>query len=188
MKKIKISKRNTNLLIGFFVLFISGIYQIFNPTVQSIKKQAQVIESLPASQSAQLVKVIRVVDGDTIRLENGQTVRYIGIDTPETKHPQKKLQCFGKEASNKNKELVEGKMVRLEKDISETDKYWRLLRYVFVPTEASPSGLFVNDYLVREGFAHTSTFPPDVKYSDYFINLEREAQTNHKGLWKNCIY
>lgn len=186
MRRFKLTKRNTNLLVGLLILLISGIYQTLQPKNQIISGQSKVIESLPASQSAQLVRVARVIDGDTIKLEDGQTVRYIGIDTPETKHPQKKLQCFGKEAKDKNKELVEGKMVRLEKDISETDRYWRLLRYVYVPTEASPSGLFVNDFLVREGFASAATFPPDVKYSDYFIHLQQSAQMNKKGLWKSC--
>ena len=77
--------------------------------------------------------VVRVIDGDTIEVEIDGTsyrVRYIGIDTPETVHPQKPVECFGKEASEKNRELVEGKRVRLEKDVSDTDKYGRLLRYV----------------------------------------------------------
>lgn len=122
-------------------------------------------------------KVSRVVDGDTIQLENGQKVRYIGIDTPETVDPRKPVQCFGREASNKNKELVEGKEVHLVKDVSETDKYGRLLRYVYV------GDMFVNDYLVRNGYAHASTFPPDVKYQDQFKQAEQEARENKRGLW-----
>ena len=72
------------------------------------------------------------MDGDTIIIEEGQKVCYIGIDTPESVHPSKPVECFGKEASNKNKELVEGKRVRLETDVSDTDRYGRLLRYVWV--------------------------------------------------------
>src|SRR3989338_3947654 len=195
MRRVRLSKKNINLIIGVIILLVSAIYQTLQPKTQNISNQAKVIPTLIASQSAvsakpgaelYLVKVARVIDGDTIKLETGQTVRYIGIDTPETKHPQKKLQCFGKEAMEKNKELVEGKLVRLEKDISETDRYWRLLRYVYLPTDASPSGIFVNDYLVREGFAHASTFPPDVKYSDYLKNLESQARENIRGLWNKC--
>ena|SRR3989344_4593299 len=186
MRKFRLTKKQTNLVVGLIVLFISAIYQTLQPKTQTISNQARVIESLPASQSAQLVKAVRVIDGDTIKLETGETVRYIGIDTPETKHPQKKLQCFGKEAMQKNKELVEGKLIKLEKDISETDRYSRLLRYVYLPTDASPSGIFINEYLVREGFAHTSTFPPDVKYSDHFINLEYQAREKNFGLWNKC--
>lgn len=126
------------------------------------------------------VLVKRVVDGDTIELETGQKLRYIGINTPETVHPTKPVECFGHEAAAKNKELVEGKRVRLEKDVSETDKYGRLLRYVYL------NNTFINDYLVRQGYAHASTFPPDVKYQDQFTQAEREARQNNMGLWSVC--
>lgn len=134
-----------------------------------------------ATPSAETVKVTRVIDGDTIEIESGQKVRYIGIDTPEIVDPKKPVQCFGKEASNKNKELVEGKQVRLEKDVSETDKFGRLLRYVYV------DNIFVNDYLVRQGFAHVSTFPPDVKYQAQFLQAEKEARKNSRGLWTDGV-
>lgn len=186
MRKFELTKKQTNLLFGLLVLLISAIFQIFVPKTQDVSSQAKIIPTLIASQSAELVKVSKVIDGDTIRLENGQTVRYIGIDTPETKHPQKKLQCFGKEAMNRNKELVEGKFIKLKKDISETDKYQRLLRYIYLPTDATPSGIFINEYLVREGYAYAATFPPDVKYADYFVTLQEEARMNKKGLWKSC--
>ena len=128
-----------------------------------------------------LFRVIKVIDGDTIKLENGEVVRYIGIDTPETVHPSKPVQCFGREASNKNKELVEGKLVRLEKDITDRDKYGRLLRYVWV------GDLFVNDYLVRQGYAYVYTYPPDVKYSEQFVQAQQEARENNRGLWAVCL-
>ena len=125
-------------------------------------------------------KVVRVVDGDTIEIEGGQTIRYIGIDTPETVHPQKTVECFGREASNKNKELVEGKFVQLEKDFSETDKYGRLLRYVYA------DGLFVNELLVKEGFAHASSYPPDIKYQNLINSAQEEARSQNRGLWAGC--
>jgi len=128
-----------------------------------------------------LFKVIKVIDGDTIKLENGEAVRYIGIDTPETVHPSEPVQCFGKEASDKNKELVEGKLVKFEKDITDRDKYGRLLRYVWV------GDLFVNDYLVREGYAYVYTYPPDVKYSEQFVWAQQEARENNRGLWAGCL-
>ena len=127
-----------------------------------------------------LFKVITVIDGDTIKLENGEAVRYIGIDTPETVHPSEPVQCFGKEASDKNKELVEGKLVKLEKDVTDRDKYGRLLRYVWV------GDLFVNDYLVRQGYAYAYTYPPDVKYSEQFVQAQQEAQENNRRLWAGC--
>src|SRR3990172_7201954 len=92
------------------------------------------------------VKVTRVIDGDTIELGDGRRVRYIGIDTPETVDPRKPVECFGKEAAAKNRELVDGKMVEMEKDASETDKYGRLLRYIYVPSTSSGLGdnLWIN--------------------------------------------
>ncbi len=131
-------------------------------------------------QSLQTYLVTRVIDGDTIDVlmagEN-KRVRYIGIDTPETVHPSKSVECFGLEASNKNKELVAGKVVQLVKDISETDKYGRLLRYVYV------DGLFVNQTLVQEGFANAYSFPPDIAQSEVFLQAEREAREGGIGLW-----
>lgn len=124
--------------------------------------------------------VTRVIDGDTIEVEiEGETykVRYIGIDTPELHHPTKPVEYFAQEAYEKNRELVEGKTVFLEKDVSETDKYGRLLRYVYV------GNTFVNAYLVQYGYALVATYPPDVKYQDYFMELQREAREARRGLW-----
>ena len=141
------------------------------------------------------VLVTKVVDGDTIEIsaiggsssgrEGGQKVRYVGIDTPETVDPRRAVGCFGKEASNKNKELVEGKVVILEKDITNVDKYNRLLRYVYLK-QSDGSLLFVNDYLVREGYAKNYTYPPDVKFNEQFRQAEREAREANKGLWNKC--
>jgi len=129
---------------------------------------------------ASLFLVTRVIDGDTIEIEGGQKVRYIGIDTPETVDPRKPVQCFGVEASNRNKQLVDGKRVRLEKDISETDKYGRLLRYVYI------DNIFVNLALVQGGFAYSSTYPPDVKHQNQFLEAERLAREQKTGLWSAC--
>ena len=125
-------------------------------------------------------RVTRVVDGDTIHVSLGgrdYTVRYIGLDTPETVDPRRPVQPFGKEASDRNKQLVEGKIVTLEKDVSETDRFGRLLRYVYV------DGRMVNATLVEEGYARAATFPPDVKYQELFRRLEQEAREVKRGLW-----
>ncbi len=127
-----------------------------------------------------LVKVTRVIDGDTIEIEGGERVRYIGMDTPETVDPRKPVQCFGVEASNKNKELVEGKMVRLEKDITDRDKYNRLLRYVYV------GDTFINLELVKQGFAYSYSYPPDIKYQDQILKAQQEAREAKRGLWAAC--
>lgn len=122
-------------------------------------------------------KVARVIDGDTIVLENGEKIRYIGMDTPETKHPSKPVEYYGKEATEANRRLVENKTVRLEFDAQERDRYGRLLAYVYVDTT------FVNAELVKQGYAKVSTYPPNVKYQDVFLKLEREAREEGRGLW-----
>lgn len=138
------------------------------------------------SDESMLYVVARAIDGDTIELESGEKVRYIGIDTPETKHPKKAVQCFGKEAHEKNKELVEGKYVRLERDVSERDKYGRLLRYVYVVNTDSNEEIFVNAELVSKGYAHASTFPPDVKFQEIFLDGQDFAREHKLGLWGGC--
>lgn len=142
---------------------------------------ADVIKAVPENKSGDSrVKVIRVIDGDTIEIEGGERVRYIGIDTPETVDPRKSVQCFGVEASNKNTELVGGKMMRLEKDITDRDKYNRLLRYVW------DNDIFVNLELVKNGFAYSYSYPPDIKYQDLFIKAQQEAVDVRRGLWSSC--
>ncbi|MGQ9567201.1 MAG: thermonuclease family protein [Anaerolineae bacterium] len=119
-------------------------------------------------------QVVRVDDGDTIQVEiAGQVyrVRYIGMDCPEG------TELFGTEATRKNAELVAGKVVELERDVSETDRYGRLLRYVWV------GGLLVNGELVRLGYARARAYPPDVRYHDLFVRLEEEARSAGRGLW-----
>jgi len=133
----------------------------------------------PESQPSTYL-VSRVVDGDTIKLATGETIRYIGIDTPETVHPKKGTECYGKEASEYNKQLVENKQVTLEKDVSETDQFNRLLRYVFV------NGEMINEKLIRDGYALIATYPPDVKYQALFLSAQQEARENNRGLWANC--
>jgi len=119
-------------------------------------------------------RVIQVIDGDTITIEGGYRVRYIGIDTPEV-HPE--LETCGMEALEANRKLVEGKEVRLERDVSETDKYGRLLRYVYV------DDIFVNAELVRQGLAEAKAYPPDIEHQDYLDKLEAEARQAGRGIW-----
>jgi len=143
----------------------------------------------PAVALGDSVAVARVIDGDTIEIAVGDPsagaqgrdrVRYIGIDTPETVDPRKPVQCFGVEASVRNKEFVEGTVVRLVRDVSDRDRYGRLLRYVWV------GDTFVNLELVREGYAHASAFPPDVAHADEFQQAEAEARAAGRGLWSAC--
>jgi len=128
-----------------------------------------------------LVRVNQVVDGDTIEIEGGARVRYIGVNTPETVHPTKAVECFGKEASNYNKKLLEGGLVRLQRDITDTDKYGRLLRYIYLP-----DGTFVNLKLVTDGYAYADTYPPDVAHAKEFVAAQSAARAAGRGLWTSC--
>src|SRR5581483_1269022 len=128
--------------------------------------------------------VARVIDGDTIELSDKRKVRYIGIDAPESVDPRKSIQCFGKEASEFNTTLVGGQTIQMQRDVSDTDKYGRLLRYIYLQQDQGL--LFVNKYLVEQGYAQASSYPPDVKYQDVFSAAQKVAQANNVGLWKAC--
>jgi len=119
--------------------------------------------------------VRRVIDGDTVELSDGRRVRLIGIDTPESNQP------YFWEAKNRLKELVEGKEVYLEKDISETDRFGRLLRYLWLDQE------LINLKMVKEGYAHSYTYPPDIKYQTQILAAEREARAKRLGLWSPLL-
>lgn len=121
--------------------------------------------------------VMRVIDGDTIEVEKLGTARYIGVDTPETKHPQKPVERMGQEAFEANRKLVEGKRVKLEFDAEQRDRYGRVLAYVYVGTT------FVNAWLIEAGYAQVMTIPPNVKYAELFLALQREAREAGRGLW-----
>jgi len=126
------------------------------------KEENRVENTKPQEPVEELYLVTKVIDGDTI---------------DETVDPNRPTGCYGKEASNKNSELVLNKKVRLVKDVSDTDRYDRLLRYVYI------DDTFINDYLVKEGYAKASTYAPDVKFSEQFAASEREARENKRGLW-----
>jgi len=124
--------------------------------------------------------VTRVIDGDTIEVDiigMRFKVRYIGIDTPELDDKRPEFRALAQEATRSNRELVEGKTVRLEKDVSGTDNFGRLLRYVYV------DDIFVNAELVRQGLAWAEAYEPDTKYQDYLEELETEAEQAGKGIW-----
>lgn len=130
-------------------------------------------------------RVVKVVDGDTIHVQVGATrekVRYIGVDTPETKHPTKGVQCYGQKASDFNAALVADEQVRLVRDVEERDRYGRLLAYVYRVRD----GLFVNAELARLGYAQALTIPPDVRHADRFVALARAAREQGRGLWAAC--
>jgi micrococcal nuclease len=136
----------------------------------------------PSSATA---RVLRAVDGDTILVAVGgrqERVRYIGVDTPETVKPHTRVQCFGKRASAANRRLVGGREVRLVADAEARDRYGRLLAYVY----RAGDGLFVNEALVRGGYATTLTIAPNVRFADRFAVLARQARDAGRGLWSAC--
>jgi len=128
--------------------------------------------------------VSRVIDGDTLELSNGQIVRYMGIDTPELKEKQDadwvyKPMPYSEEALKLNRGLVEGRAVSLEFDVQKRDRYNRLLAYVYV------EGKMVNIEMVRQGYAMIYTFPPNVKYAGRFLEAQKEARKEKRGLWSD---
>jgi len=128
------------------------------------------------------IRVVKVIDGDTVKLENGENLRYVGLDTPEIKIKRNNRfiyspQPYALEAKKLNENLVKNKIVRIEFDIEKTDKYNRLLGYCFI------GNTLVNAKLIEEGFAVTYTIPPNVKYVDTFIKSQRLARKNKKGMW-----
>lgn len=142
----------------------------------------------------QVATITNVTDGDTVTVGiygQGYKTRLIGVDTPETVHPSKPVEFMGKEASDFTKEQLQDKKVWLEKDVSETDRYDRLLRYIWLeepndlenPTYEDVRDKMFNGILVRDGYANAATFPPDVKYQEYFARIEQEARDKGIGLW-----
>lgn len=128
-------------------------------------------------------KVVRVVDGDTFIINyNGkeERVRLIGVDTPESVHPnEKKNTEFGKAVSNYSKGKLTNKEVQIEFDVSQRDKYGRLLCYVYI------DGYMYNKLLLEEGLAKVATYPPNVKYVDEFVSIQKKARENKKGMWQD---
>lgn len=153
-------------------------------TITPISTQRQAFAPAPdcvPNNQVQFGQVVDVVDGDTIKVlldDKIYKVRYIGIDTPES---TTQVEYYGEEASVKNKELVDGKEVALIKDVSETDQYDRLLRYVFVGEK------FINYELVYQGYAMALTYPPDVSCANLFKSSQSYARFNHLGLWAGII-
>ena len=137
-------------------------------------------------EDGELVRVIEVVDGDTIRVEwpDGwwERVRYIGIDTPEIGHePGEADEPWGREASDVNADLVDGKDVLLELDVSDTDRYDRLLRYVWV--EQDGDWVMVNGELVARGLADVRAYEPDTRHDAWFRQLQDEAREAGRGMY-----
>ncbi|MGB4722972.1 MAG: thermonuclease family protein [Defluviitoga tunisiensis] len=203
------------LIIFTFTLFSQSLFDItsIKSNIERLKAYEEIVEKLNEIESEEndlkkldlydkffeekLLKipislekgvVTRVIDGDTVEIEIDGKIyktRFIGIDTPES---TTKIEPFGLEASLFTTKELLGKTVYLEKDVSETDRYGRLLRYIWLepPNEINDLEIrtkMFNAILLLNGFAKISTFPPDVKYEEYFLTYSKEAQDNNLGLW-----
>lgn len=165
----------TGFLAALLIILLIPLVGCGSNQATTTQSQPGQEEALTQTQAGEYATVVDVVDGDTIKVKfpdgHIETVRYIGINAPETGQP------YASEATMFNASLVSNKQVRLEKDVSERDKYGRLLRYVYV------GSLFVNAEMVAKGYANAATYPPDVKYANYFASLEAQARNNGLGLW-----
>ncbi|MBN2472542.1 MAG: thermonuclease family protein [Anaerolineae bacterium] len=149
--------------------------------LQELENDSPAVPTAPPGDTieGEQAAVLNVIDGDTIDVRlNGERlrVRYIGVNTPERDEP-----CYA-DATNANAALVEGRTVTLVKDVSETDPYGRLLRYIYV------NGVFVNEALVREGWAERVYYPPDTAYADHFQRLENEARAAGRGCHPSGVF
>lgn len=150
----------------FILLFCCGIAIGCTPVDQ------------PKPNGEMKATVKRVVDGDTFETTAGDKVRLIGVDTPETVKPNHPVEPYGKEASDYTKQLLTNQSIRLLYDIELRDRYGRLLAYVYLE-----DGTFVNEMLIRDGYARIMTIPPNVKHAELFLQAEQDAREKDRGLW-----
>lgn len=175
----KLGKRRTRLLLTAIATLIFAALAATNPNW--VDKSSQIAQS---SQPG-MYRVVKVDDGDTIVVDmNGvdETVRFIGVDTPETHDPRKPVQCFGKLASQHTKDLIAKNRIRLQADPLNTnrDRYNRLLRYIYLP-----DGTLLNLKIIQDGYGLAYTYFPFTKI-DEFRAAERSARESGKGLWSAC--
>ena len=172
------------------IIFIS-ISVVLSITSCSYRDETQYVESnisslpfvnLLSQYTMRKEKVSRVIDGDTIKLRNGETVRYLDINTPETVHPSKPIECYGPNSSDHNKKLVSGKTIYLFIGINSRDKYGRTLAYVYTDNS------FVNGELVAEGFAEARSYEQPGILFRQLQELQDIAKSKTKGLWGKCKY
>lgn len=156
------------------ILFFSAILSL------SCNREGSLLNDHDILPASALVE--EVVDGDTVRIRGGKLIRYIGIDTPELRRKRGGKWIydptpFAKEAYELNKRLVEGKNIRLEYDKEKTDKYNRILAYLYV------GDIFVNGEMIKTGLARASIYPPNEKYAGLLMNLEKDAKASKMGMW-----
>lgn len=174
-----VTKLKNGIIALFVIVFALGF--IFEADMSGLIDISLPKESI--NTVGTFYKVERVVDGDTLKVIIGdvsESVRLIGINTPETVDPRRAVECFGKEASERMKEVAEGKIVRLEYDDSQNyrDTYGRILAYVYLEDEQ-----MLNRKMIAEGYAYEYTYLTPYKYQKEFRELQNLAQAGGRGLW-----
>lgn len=161
--------------VGALIILLAYLFNVNLSDLKSFQKTffPSPTPTLSPSQIT-TTRVRSVIDGDTIIIDGNVKVRYVGVDAPEVD------ECFADEALAENRKLVEGKTVTLEKDVSDKDKYGRLLRYVYI------DGLLVSDYLIRQGFGSVMGIKPDLRYYEKLKRSQKEARELNRGLWSDC--
>ena len=171
----------------FFLAFGNKQVEQFSQVVQDEIKRECIMEETSKKESSkkeQYLSVKRVVDGDTFVVINesgaDEKIRLIGVNAPVSRNTgRKKKEPFGMESKKFLTNYLTGKKVKLEYDVQKTDKYGRTLAYVYME-----NGVFLNEYLVKEGYAQIATYPPNVKYVEVFRKAQKLAREKSKGLWK----
>jgi micrococcal nuclease len=186
----RISTRNVATLISAILVIVLIRAGVELPGSDTRTLPGGPPENSEANSPPEDYSVVGVVDGDTVKISIGgetETYRLIGVDTPETVHPTKEVECFGLEASNRAKSLLTGTKVRIETDSSQGmyDKYGRRLAYIFLE-----DGTNFNLMMIREGYSHEYTYGSVYKYQSQFKEAEATARTNKVGLWADdaCVH
>lgn len=180
LKYLNIKKRRTVTTITLLILILC---LTLTTILNNLPDDSSPTNNPTTQNKNDLYRVIKIIDGDTITVDiegTTTTLRLIGINTPETADPRKPVECYGIEASNRAKELLTGKNVRLESDPSQEDrdKYERLLRYVYLK-----DGTFYNEQMIKDGYAYEYTYDTPYQYQSQFKAAEDYARTNKLGLW-----
>ena len=168
----------------------AGTQQV-SPAAQTQTKTTTAVQGENKSLPVIKATVTRVVDGDTVHVSinsRDETVRMIGVNTPETHHPSKPVGHYGPEAEKFTRSQLDGKQIWVQKDVQERDKYGRLLAYIWLEqpafdSESEVRAKMYNAKLLLDGYAQVMTIPPNVKYADLFVKLQREAREGGRGLW-----
>lgn len=166
--------------IGIVILAVALVYELQNWGIMDLGLPTKSARSVDV-----YYKVTKVIDGDTLHIDYDgvdEKVRLIGINTPETTDPRKEVECFGREASNRMKDLAEGKIVRIEHDESQAlrDAYNRLLAYVYLE-----DGEMLNRKMIAEGYAYEYTYMTPYKYQSEFKKAQNIARASERGLWSS---